>query len=44
MIFGGYLKPLKENFPLTSGEVRRSSGGKIGSLKEKLHFLLPHLK
>lgn len=44
MILGGYLKFLKENFPLRSGDVRRSSGGKIGSLKEKLHFLSPHLK
>jgi hypothetical protein len=44
MIFGGCLKPLKENFPLSSGEVKRSFGGKIGSLKEKLHFLSPHLK
>jgi len=44
MIFGGCLNPLKENFPLRSGEVRRSSGGKTGSLKEKLHFLSLHLK
>ena len=44
MIFGGYLKPLKENLPLSSGEVKRSSGGKIGILKEKLHVLSQHLK
>jgi len=38
------VNPLKENFPSSSGEVKRSSGSKIGSLKEKLHFLSPHLR